>query len=176
MSDNDINTIKSIDPSMAWEWNGTLSKAAGNATLFALYLAMQQSALADTISIESPSEDEASSDITQRLEALNFYRKAPLFASESDWLHMNRLSQKIAHQVTQQEPSSLQFDEVRLHNEMHPVPLAQTNDAKKIRQDIITNCSLATQKRIAATYSSSIGEDNTMLSDIIEQSESFLAA
>ena len=59
---------------------------------------------------------------------------------------------------------------------MYPVPLAQTNDAKKISQDVITNCSLATQKRIAATYSTSIDEDNTMLSDIIEQSESFLAA
>ncbi|AEF03096.1 putative fumarate reductase flavoprotein subunit [Alteromonas naphthalenivorans] len=176
MSDNDINVNKSIDPSMAWEWNGTLSKAAGNATLFALYLAMQQSALADTISIESPNEDEATSGITQRLEALNFYRRAPLCASESDWLHMNRLSQTIAHQVALHEPISLQFDEVRLHNEMHPVPLAQTNDAKKISQDIITNCSLATQKRIAATYSTSIDEDNTMLSDIIEQSESFLAA
>ena len=161
---------------MGWEWNGTLSKAAGNATLFALYLAMQQSALADTISIESPNENDVASDIKQRLDAINFYRKAPLCASEADWFQVNCLSQKLAHQMKAQASPSLQFDEVRLHNEMHPAPLAQTNDAKKISQDIINNCSLATQKRIAATYSTAIDEDNTMLGDIIEQSESFLAA
>ncbi|MDO6565931.1 VC2046/SO_2500 family protein [Alteromonas sp. 1_MG-2023] len=175
MSDNDINTSKSIDPSMSWEWNGTLSKAAGNATLFALYLSMQQSALADTISIDSPNEVQDSSDITKRLEALNFYRKVPLSAGESDWLQMQKLSQVMASQLAHQA-SQVQFDEVRLYKEMHPMPLAQTNDPKKISQDIITNCSLATQKRIAATYASTLPEDNTMLGDIIEQSESFLAA
>jgi len=154
-----------IDPSVAWEWNGTLSKVTGDATLFALYLAMQQSALADPIKIANIESE--FDDLTQQLAQINFYRTAPLSATKSDWTNLTNMGQLIATE---------HFEDARLLHTMHPLPLAQFNDSMRLSEHIISNCSLATQKRLAAEYTSTFAEDNTLLSEIIPQSLDILAA
>ena len=159
------NNTSSIDPSVSWEWNGTLSKAAEDATLFALYLAMQQSALSDPITFE---HQETQTDNTETyLNSVNFYKPMPLSASSQDWKNLSAVTQLVALK---------HFSDARLYLELHPPPLAQVNDSKRLSEDIINNCSLATQKRLSQAYKNTIKEDNTMMSDIIEQSESIWAA
>jgi len=126
---------------------------------------MQQSALSDPVTIEN--QDVKHDSTASYLDGINFYRTAPLSASQNDWENL----QTITHFVALQR-----FADARLHQEMHPLPLAQVNDSKKLSDDIINNCSLATQKRLKQTYNNTIIEDNTLMSDIIEQSESFWAA
>lgn len=167
MSNSEVNQPNSVDPSLSWEWNGTLSKSTGDGTLFSLYLAMQQCALADTISIQSADEQGAPDSATAFLQTINFYRSMPLSASSNDWKHLDTLSDCLAHKS---------FEDVRLHLQLNPSPLSQVDNKHKIQQDIINNCSLATQKRLAASYTSSLKEDNTLLDEIIENASSFLAA
>ena len=165
MIDTTTNNASSVDPSLSWEWNGTLSKAAQDATLFALYLAMQQSALSEPITFEKTDTNPNPTDTY--LTSINFYRNMPLSASPQDWKNVKALTRLVAFN---------HFSDARLQQVLHPPPLAQVNDSKKLSDDIINNCSLATQKRLTKAYKNTIIEDNTLMSDIIEQSGSIWAA
>jgi len=54
---------------------------------------------------------------------------------------------------------------------MKPAPLAQTDDAKRLPDDIVENCSLATQKRLKKQYANAVKEDNTLLYDILSSQD-----
>jgi len=155
----------SIDPSSGFELNGKLSNATKNARLFSLYLAMQQTALADTIGIESPTA--STPDVETQLRSLNFYRHPALSADDSHWDTLNRVSQAF---------SQHQFADARLHLAMHPMPLAQVDNAQKISDDIVNNCPLGAQKRLSKQYSSTLYEDNTLMEEVILNAKQAVAA
>lgn len=156
---------KSIDPSASFEWNGILSNATQNAHLFTLCLAMQQSALAAPIEINGIPE--AAPAIDEQLKQLNFYRQAPLSAEGLNWESFDGVGQAI---------HANNYADARLHLAMHPAPLAQVNNPKKLADDVVNNCSLGAQKRLAQAYSHGIQEDNTLLDEVIANASQVHAA
>lgn len=154
-----------IDPSISWEKNGTLAKAAQDATLFSLYLAMQQSALVSNVSyIDSTEHDERA---TSDSDIPSFYRQPALAATESDWAMISRVNTLYSSGFT---------NDAMLFQHMHPSPLSQVNDKDKLSDDIINNCSLSTQKRLKTQYVEQLPEDPTMLNDLIPLSQQTFVA
>jgi hypothetical protein len=161
-----VNSVdKSIDPSIAFEWNGILSKATENAHAFTLCLAMQQSALAEPIKIEGA--EAPSLSIEAQLKQLNFYRRPKLSSEGVAWTSFDVLGQAI---------NAAHFADARLHLAMHPPPLAQVDNSKKIAEDVVNNCSLGTQKRLAQAYTNALEEDNTLFDEVIENAHQVHAA
>ncbi len=151
------NNAPSLDPSYRWEFDGTLAKASSQGSLFSLYLAMHQSALANTIQLTPPKND-ATNSKRDDLAFLNHYRKPALAASDGDWKCLDTLSQLMCSDITA----------ARLFQSMNPSPLAKTDNPRRIPEDVINNCSLGTQKRLAEKYVSDIEEDNTLLFEVIQ--------
>lgn len=145
-----------IDPSISWEQNGTLAKAAQDATLFSLYLAMQQSALVSNVVYTDLTKDEENAKLT--IDVPSFYRQPALAAAAPDW--------KIISRVNTLYNSGHASDAV-LFQHMHPSPLSQINDKNKLNDDVINNCSLSTQKRLKARYTDQLPEDPTLLDELI---------
>tara|TARA_Y100000296_G_scaffold71367_1_gene86814 strand:- start:62 stop:634 length:573 start_codon:yes stop_codon:yes gene_type:complete len=147
-----------LDPSIYWERGGVLARASSQGALFSLYLAIQQHSVAEPFEIEAATPDaDARNSIEAQLAALNHYRRPSLSASESEWVDMRVHSNLVA----------TDYEGARLHLSMKPPPLAQTDDAKRIPDDVVDNCSLATQKRLKRQYYNAIKEDNTLLYDVI---------
>ncbi|GGW88334.1 VC2046/SO_2500 family protein [Alteromonas halophila] len=147
------------------QWEGNLSKAAENGAQFALYLAMQFGASVGEPKIK-PYETAVPSD-KAFVDRLNFYRRPALDANKADHSHSHRLSQFIAQG---------DICSARLQDAMHPEPLSFHNDATRIPDDVVANCSLATQRRLKGDTASDIEEDNTLLDDIIEQANEYRVA
>lgn len=161
-----VNSVdKSVDPGVAFEWNGILSKATKNAHAFTLCLAMQQSALAEPIKIAGT--EDAPLSLETQLAKINFYRRPPLCSEGVAWQSFDVISQAI---------NAEHFADARLHLAMHPSPLAQVNNSKKLADDVVNNCSLGTQKRLAKAYTSAIAEDNTLFDKVIENANQVNAA
>ena len=132
-----------IDPSIYWERSGVLAKASAQGALFSLYLAMQQHSVAEPFEIEAvASESDDKSSIESKLASLNYYRRPSLAANESEWGRMRVLSELV----------SQDYAAARLYLSMNPSPLSQTDDAKRLPDDVVDNCSLATQKRLKKEY------------------------
>ena len=147
-----------IDPSIYWERSGVLAKASAQGALFSLYLAMQQHSVAEPFEIEAvASESDDKSSIESKLASLNYYRRPSLAANESEWGRMRVLSELV----------SQDYAAARLYLSMNPSPLSQTDDAKRLPDDVVDNCSLATQKRLKKEYANTVKEDNTLLYDIL---------
>ncbi len=146
-----------LDNAIKWDWQGAIGQSAGNRAQFVLYLAMQEGSLSSPLSIlpkVSPTNEAVESD------APNHYRKVPLECGALDWhiaAHVNEL-------VNRHDNGSR-----RLFNAMFPLPLSMKNDASRIPSQVLTNCSLATQKRQNALLSSEIEEDNTLLNEVVTQ-------
>ena len=134
-----------------------LARASSQGALFSLYLAMQQHSVAEPFEIEAAQGADTQNSIEAQLAALNHYRRPSLSASESEWVDMRVHSSLVA----------TDYESARLHLSMKPAPLAQTDDAKRIPDDVVDNCSLATQKRLKRQYNNAIKEDNTLLYDVI---------
>lgn len=147
-----------IDPSIYWERSGVLARASTQGALFSLYLAMQQHSVAEPFQIESASSgQERQNSVEAQLASLNHYRRPSLAASESEWKTMHVMPLLVAQD----------YATARLYMTLKPAPLAQTNDEKRLPDDVIHNCSLATQKRLKKQYANSVKEDNTLLYDIL---------
>ncbi|GFD94085.1 hypothetical protein KUL156_10700 [Alteromonas sp. KUL156] len=147
-----------IDPSIYWERSGVLARASTQGALFSLYLAMQQHSVAEPFEIDAaPSAGENRKSIESQLASLNHYRRPSLAASESEWENMHAFSSLV----------SQNYASARLHLCMKPPPLAQIDDAKRIPDDVMNNCSLATQKRLKKQVTNTLKEDNTLLYDIL---------
>ena len=154
-----------LEPTSQWEWDGNFAKAAENGAQFALFLAMQFGASVGEPHIKpQPEAKQYDADSAARL---NFYRRPALSAEHSDVTHRNRL----ANFINQGDVTS-----ARLQDAMHPEPLSFYNDNKRLPDDIIANCSLATQRRLKGEEAEQIQEDNTLLDDIISQANDFMAA
>lgn len=152
------NEQTTLDPSIYWERSGVLARASSQGALFSLYLAMQQHSVAEPFEIEAATSDaDTANSIEAQLAALNHYRRPSLSVSEIEWTDMQVHSNLIA----------TDYESARLYLSMKPAPLAQTDDAKRIPDDVVDNCSLATQKRLKRQYANAIKEDNTLLYDII---------
>jgi hypothetical protein len=145
-----------IDPSISWEQNGTLAKAAQDATLFSLYLAMQQSALVSNVVYTDLTKDEENAKLT--IDVPSFYRQPALAAAAPDWKIISRVNTLY---------NSGHASDAALFQHMHPSPLSQINDKSKLNDDVINNCSLSTQKRLKARYADQLPEDPTLLDDLI---------
>lgn len=145
-----------VDPSISWEKNGTLAKAAQDATLFSLYLAMQQSALVHNVSYSDSQQDEESASLN--IDVVSFYRQPALAANTSDWEIISRVNSLYNSGYT---------SDAMLIQHMHPSPLSLVNDKNKLSDDVIKNCSLSTQKRLTTQYAKQLPEDPTMLNDLI---------
>ena len=147
-----------IDPSIYWERSGVLARASSEGALFSLYLAMQQHSVAEPFEIEVAisSKDDARS-MDAQLASLNHYRRPSLSANESAWENMQVYS----------SIASKDFENARLFLHMKPLPLAQTDDAKRLPDDVVQNCSLSAQKRLKKQYGNTLKEDNTILYDIL---------
>ncbi len=152
------DTVRPIDPSITWESSGILANASTQGALFSLYMAMFEHGLADPFRIESPKHETTKQS---ELDSLNYYRRPRLQASESDWNTMHVLSQLVSSDV----------ETARLYQAMYPQPLAQTDDKNRLLDDVINNSTLGAQKRIKNLYNNVIQEDNTMLYDIISNSD-----
>lgn len=154
-----------FEPTTQWEWDGNFAKAAENGAQFALYLAMQFGASVGEPRIKPHVETTpGDSDFPSRL---NFYRRPPLSAEQSDVLHRNRLS----YFINQGDVTS-----ARLQDAMHPEPLSLYDNPQRLPEDIIANCSLATQRRLKGKRSEEVEEDNTLLDAVITQANDFMAA
>ena len=152
------NEQTTLDPSIYWERSGVLARASSQGALFSLYLAMQQHSVAEPFEIEAATSDaDTANSIEAQLAALNHYRRPSLSVSENEWTDMQVYSNLIA----------TDYESARLFLSMKPAPLAQSDDAKRIPDDVVDNCSLATQKRIKRQYANAIKEDNTLLYDVI---------
>ena len=145
-----------IDPSISWEKNGTLAKAAQDATLFSLYLAMQQSALVHNVSYHDLQKEDENASL--HVDVLSFYRQPALAAASADWEIIGRVNTLYNSGYTR---------DASLFQHMHPSPLSQVNDKNKLSDDVINNCSLSTQKRLKTQYAEQLPEDPTMLNDLI---------
>ncbi|HBL22116.1 MAG TPA: hypothetical protein DDZ29_14920 [Alteromonas mediterranea] len=151
-----------IDPSIYWERSGVLARASTQGALFSLYLAMQQHSTAAPFEIEAAdSELSQKAGIDTELTSLSHYRRSSLAANESEWKNMDVMSALVAED----------FSTARLYLNMNPAPLAQTDDAKRLPDDVIDNCSLAAQKRIKKQYNNTMKEDNTLLYDMLATKE-----
>ncbi len=150
------NSTVELDPSYRWEFDGTLAKASSQGRLFALYLAMQENALAHPIYLTPHAKSEGS-PYQNEISNLSHYRQPALQAVDKDWANMATLASLMSSDLAS----------ARLFLSMNPSPLAQSDNASRIPDDIKDNCSLGTQKRLANLYRSDIKEDNTMLYDII---------
>lgn len=154
-----------FEPTTQWEWEGNFAKAAENGAQFALFLAMQFGASVGEPRIRPHDNTTPADDaFPQRL---NFYRRPALNAESSDMTHRVRLS----HFINQGDVTS-----ARLQDAMHPEPLSFRNNGKRLPEDVIANCSLATQRRLKGERSTQIEEDNTLLDDIITKANDFMAA
>ena len=140
------NEQTTIDPSIYWERSGVLARASSEGALFSLYLAMQQHSVAEPFEIEVAisSKDDARS-MDAQLASLNHYRRPSLSANESAWENMQVYS----------SIASKDFEN------------AQTDDAKRLPDDVVQNCSLSAQKRLKKQYGNTLKEDNTILYDIL---------
>lgn len=135
-----------------------LARASSQGALFSLYLAMQQHSVAEPFEIEAATSDfEIQNSIEAQLAALNHYKRPSLSVNENEWTDMDVHSNLVA----------TDFESARLYLSMKPAPLAQTDDAKRIPNDVVDNCSLATQKRLKRQYANAFKEDNTLLYEII---------
>lgn len=162
MDAKSINEQTPIDPSIFWERSGVLSRASSQGALFSLYLAMQQHSVAEPFELESANSDvDTEGRIDEALNELNFYRRPALSANESEWHAMHVMSSLVAQD----------FASARLYLNLKPAPLAQTNDAARLPDDVVENCSLATQKRLKKLYANTLKEDNTLLYDILSTQE-----
>ena len=164
MSPDSVNANEQtpIDPSIYWERSGVLARASAQGALFSLYLAMQQHSVAEPFEIEAASSELDKKDsIEAQLAALNHYRRPALAANESEWEAMHVFSTLVSQDYTS----------ARLYLSMKPAPLAQTDDAKRLPDDIVENCSLATQKRLKKQYANTVKEDNTLLYDILSSQD-----
>ena len=151
---------KPIDPSINWESNGVLARAAHQGAVFSLYLAMHATSVAEPIRINTSASKEE--DVTTRaLQSLNHYRRPGIAAQEADWTAMSTLGNLMATDM----------ENALLFQAMYPQPLAQTNDALRLDDDVINNTTLAAQKRLQAKYRSTMDEDNTMIYDVINSVE-----
>ncbi|MCZ8529314.1 VC2046/SO_2500 family protein [Alteromonas sp. PRIM-21] len=152
------NEQTTLDPSIYWERSGVLARASSQGALFSLYLAMQQHSVAEPFEIEAATSDaDTANSIEAQLAALNHYKRPSLSVSENEWTDMHVHSNLLA----------TDYESARLFLSMKPAPLAQTDDAKRIPDDVVDNCSLATQKRLKKQYDNAIKEDNTLLYDVI---------
>ncbi|WP_334062093.1 VC2046/SO_2500 family protein [Alteromonas genovensis] len=155
------NSTVELDPSYRWEFDGTLAKASSQGRLFALYLAMHENALAHPIHLTPQAKNE-DSPYQDEISNLSHYRQPALQAADKDWANMATLASLMSSDLAS----------ARLFLSMNPSPLAQSDDASRIPDDVKDNCSLGTQKRLANLYRSDIKEDNTMLYDIISAKNS----
>ena len=152
------NEQTTLDPSIYWERSGVLARASSQGALFSLYLAMQQHSVAEPFEIEAATSDaDTANSIEAQLASLNHYKRPSLSVSENEWTDMQVHSNLIA----------TDYESARLFLSMKPAPLAQSDDAKRIPDDVVDNCSLATQKRLQKHYDNAIKEDNTLLYDVI---------
>lgn len=166
----DITTVSeraTIDPSIFWERSGVLARASSQGALFSLYLAMQQHSTAEPFEIEAatPAEDGIGS-IEAQLASLNHYKRSSLSANEEEWKYMRIYSNLLFKDS----------ESARLFLHMKPLPLSQTDNAKRLPDDVVENCSLAAQKRLKKHYANTVKEDNTILYDILlAQDENHIA-
>ena len=147
-----------IDPSIFWERSGVLARSSSQGALFSLYLAMHQHSVAEPFEIEvATSAYDNTQSIEAKLASLNHYRRPSLSANEKAWENMHVCSSLV----------SKDFESARLFLHMKPLPLAQTDNAKRLPDDVVENCSLAAQKRLKKQYANTLKEDNTILYDIL---------
>ena len=153
-----VNEQTPIDPSIYWERSGVLARASAQGAIFSLYLAMQQHSVAEPFEIEAITSDtENNNSIEERLASLNHYRRPSLAVNEGDWDRIHVLSTLVSQDYTT----------ARLYLSMNPTPLSQTDNAKRLPNEVLDNCSLATQKRLKKYYANTVKEDNTLLYDIL---------
>ncbi|MBT3137325.1 hypothetical protein KL866_19960 [Alteromonas sp. ALT199] len=156
------NKQTAIDPSIYWERSGVLARASSQGALFSLYLAMQQHSLAEPFEIEAVTSNvDAKSSIEAQLVSLNHYRRPSLAANEREWKEMHMFSSLVTKD----------YESARLYLSMKPAPLSQSDDANRIPDDVIDNCSLASQKRLKKQYANTVKEDNTLLYDILSSQD-----
>jgi len=161
-STQNINN-KPIDPSIGWESSGTLAKAVHQGAIFSLYLAMHDTSVVEPIRVKNATQ--TSVDSTERLLAsLNHYRRSSVEAKDADWNAMKTLGSLMASDL----------DNALLFQAMYPQPLAQTNDPMRLNDDIVNNCSLAAQKRLSNQYQSTLEEDNTLMYDVVKDTQAMI--
>ncbi len=141
------------------EFKGAISKALSSQGKheFALLLAMLQQDITKTLKISSEEEVEKDSRDLE-LESINFYPKTPLVAEEKHWLQQQHVTQAAA---------SLDFATIRLMQSMFPTPLALQNDPAHIPEDVLANCDVFCQKRMAGEKMEELPEDGTLLYDVV---------
>lgn len=149
-------TVSSIDS----EFKGSFAKAlSGNGKQdFELLLAMLQQDITDRLRITS--NEEPPKDTRElELESINFYPEIPLSIEEKHW--------KQQHSITQ-AAAELDFSNVRLMQYMFPTPLALQNDPARIPDDVLANCDIFCQQRMAGEQTEEINVDETLLYDVIK--------
>ncbi|MEW9796851.1 VC2046/SO_2500 family protein [Alteromonas sp. CYL-A6] len=146
------------------EWQGKFADAAGNGALFSLYLSLQYGANVGRPSITPVAEARVTDD--RFPERLNTYRRPPLKASDSSFRASHQKSSLL---------NSRHSRDVLLLETCCPEPLSMYNDHKRIPDDVLANCSLATRQRLQQAMPV-LEEDNTLLEEVIEQARAFEAA
>jgi hypothetical protein len=154
----------SFDPNKDHELNGDINRASAQGANFALLLAMLEPDLLQRPHLAKDSKP----DTPPSSPPTTVYPAYPLKAGADDWCTVTHTSSLI---------QSGHLQSANLWLTMHPEPLSQYNDPKLLYGEVMANCSLPTQTRIRGPLSSTLGQDETGLYDILQSLDaSFTAA
>lgn len=142
------------------EYSGKISHAAGEGAKFALLLSMLHPNV-----MYRPKMEAEQQEVPLSVDIENPYRSSSLSAQPADWQYLNENSLMLS------QPGG--DANMKLWQAMHPEPLAQFDDVKRIPDDVIYNCELQVQSRLrlpkeARIEDVRIEEDPTGLYDILE--------
>lgn len=140
------------------EFNGAIGRAASEGALFSLVLAMLEQDVVNRQSLFQSDTDK----LEEKQQCINDYPQFPLNAAPEDWPSMA---------ITADLINNTYVASARLWQNMHPAPLSQYNDVKRIDEQVIANCDFNTQKRSQNPSSELIQVDETKLYDILHQLE-----
>ncbi|MDF2177672.1 VC2046/SO_2500 family protein [Aliiglaciecola sp. CAU 1673] len=127
----------------------------GGGSDFSLVLAMLAQDFLSRPRFDKTSLPEAS----EYVQALPHAPKVPTCAMQEDWEHENQAS-RYAHQQD--------FTALRLWQCMHPSPLSQFDNKKRIPEEVIANCGWHAQQRMLKSQEVLIETDETGLFEVIE--------
>lgn len=138
------------------EVSGSVNRAAGQGAKFALLLSMLEQ---DVLGRPRIQVEEDTPPATQ-LEGLSCYREPPLKAEPAD----------IDNIVVTSKLLRSSGKDALLWQCMHPHPLSQHNDAKRLADEVIVNCDYYTQRRLAPQPApdKEVDVDETLLYDVLE--------
>lgn len=165
----DISPIKATDKPLGlsdFEWSGQVNRATSQGATFSLMLAML---------VDDPLQRQrlvkAENDSAYANSPLSHhYRRAALASSPDDYANLY-----VAKQLLHQSESGYPHCDLRLWQAMHPEPLAQYDEAKRLPEGVLENCALHVQQRFQQGSPVPVNTDETLLHDLLPQAQHALS-